>query len=85
MVMDFIDPAFDLIYALIIVCNHGVAQCDVDHAIWVEQSKPEFSTMDSCFDSAEMHIIDEWSKLPVSGELSDHTIQLFCTETSTAV
>jgi hypothetical protein len=84
--MDYVDPVFDLIYALIIVCNQGVVpQCDVDHAIWADQSNPAFTTMDNCFDGAEERIVDVWKKIPVSGELSDYIIQLVCTETLTDV
>jgi len=86
MITDYIDPAFDLIYALIIVCNHGaIPQCDIDHAIWAEQSNPAFSTMGDCFDGAEQRIIEAWKKIPVSGMMSDHTIRLICTETLTDV
>lgn len=41
-------------YATILFCSLTAPVCDVDHAVFIEQSKPVFHSMDACYKSAQV-------------------------------
>lgn len=70
-----------MFYALIVICLVGVGTCDVDHATFAEQSKPEFDDVDQCFDSARFRVMSSWKKVPVLAKrpMTDFNIDIYCT------
>ena len=47
-----------MFYALIVICAIGEPACDVEHALYAEQSPPLFSSPQECFDATVRHLHD---------------------------
>lgn len=69
-----------MIYALIIVCAVAEPQCDVEHAVWAEQSDVMFDDMDECFASVRLHLQVSWDDIAELKDLGDHRTVVICTE-----
>jgi hypothetical protein len=60
-------------YALAIICTMS-GPCDVEHAIWAEESDPDYPTAEDCFIGAGQYLRERWeTRFP-------HHIVLICTE-----
>lgn len=71
-----------MLYVLIIVCAAAVETCDLDHAVWAEQSPPLFDDEDECFASAKLHLDMNWDDIEALKGLGEHKSVFICTEAS---
>ncbi len=69
-----------MIYVMIIVCAAAVPTCDVEHAVWAQQSAPIFDDADECFADAKLHLAMNWDDIDVLHNLGAHRTVLICTE-----
>jgi hypothetical protein len=74
-----------MLYATIVICLIGVGECDVEHAIFAEQSDADFRDVEECFSSAKSYIRHSWADIPaLAGRpAADFTVDIYCTPTGT--
>lgn len=67
-----------MFYALIVICLVGVSECDIDHAIYAEQSPPLFSSIEECVEAARAHVIAKYHDIPALRGADRFVLDISC-------
>jgi hypothetical protein len=67
-----------MFYALLIVCLASAPECDLDNAVWAQQSPPIFESNDGCVRGAMSHLHEV--PIPQLKENTEYQIDVECTK-----
>jgi hypothetical protein len=65
-----------MLYALVVVCLAAEPTCDVEHAIFAEQSPPLFNSETECHHGAIAHLQNE--RIPSLKAETDYQVVIEC-------